>query len=189
MSYLGENIKMFRKKKGLTIKELSELCKSSISSISQIETGKRDATFKLILKIAQALELDASELVASPEKVKYEHHIEMAIKFDDFTVVIGTSRRSYSEFYTWGAVFDLSNGKLIDVLHYHTDANTITSNDFFKNILLPNILEQRLDVLINGLDISCNYNEMREHGLNWNDFKLLLSKFQKILNNDNRKKH
>lgn len=61
----------------------------------------------------------------------------MAIKFDDFTVVIGTSRRSYSEFYTWGAVFDLSNGKLIDVLHYHTDANTITSNDFLRIFYFP----------------------------------------------------
>lgn len=185
MSYLGENIKMVRKKKGLTIKQLSELCKSSVSSISQIETGKRDATFKLILKIAQALEIDVSELVASPEKVKHEHHIEMAIKFDDFTIVIGYSSRLNSETYSWGAVFDLSNEKLIDVLHFYPETYTITSNEFFKNILLPDILEQRLALLMNGLDISDTYDEVRENGFNWNNLKLLLVEFQKKLNNDN----
>ena len=139
-----------------------------------------------MLKIAQALEIDVSELVASPEKVKYEHHIEMGIKFGDYTIVIGSSNRSFSESYCWGGVFDLSSEKLIDILHFHPDTNTITSNDFFKNILLPDILEQRLALLMNCLDISVNYNEMRESGLNWNDFKLLLVEFQKKLNNDNR---
>ncbi len=185
MSYLGENVKRFRKKKGLTIKELSERCKSSVSTISQIETGKRDATFKVIFKIAEALEIDISELVSSPEKVKYEHHIEMAIKFDDFTIAIGSSNRRSSETYSWGAVFDLSNEKLIEVLHYRSDNNTITTNDFFKNILLPYILEQRLLLLINCIVISGTYNKMRKNGLNWNDFKLLLGEFQKKLNNKN----
>jgi transcriptional regulator with XRE-family HTH domain len=181
MSYLGENIKWFRKKKGLTIKELSELCNSGVSSISQIETGKRDATFKLILKIAQALEIDVSELVSSPEKIKYKHHIDMAIKFSDFTIAIGTSRRSSSEFYKWGAVFDLSNEKIIDVLHFYPDMNKIHSNDFFENILLPYISDQRLYLLMNSIDISNTYNEMREKGMKWNDFKILLAEFHKKL--------
>jgi transcriptional regulator with XRE-family HTH domain len=185
MSYLGENIKRFRRKKGLTIKELSVLCKSSVSSISQIETGKRDATFKVILKIAQALDLDVSELVATPERIKYKHLIEMSIQLDDFTIVIGSSSRSYSEPLSWGVVFDLSNGKLIDILHFHPDTNTITPNDFFKNILLPDIMEQRLTLLMNFFDISCTFNEIREHGLKWNVLKLLLVEFQNRLNKGN----
>jgi DNA-binding XRE family transcriptional regulator len=187
MSYIGENIKRYRKKKGLTIKELSELCKTSVSGISQIETGKRDVTFGLVLKIADALEMDISELVATTSKVPFEHHIGMGIIFDDFTLVTGYTTRTYTEFYSWGGVFDLSGKKIIDVLQFSSQTEMITIEDFFNKILIPYLSEQRLAILMECKNINGTYGDIKENGVTWDDFKSLLIEFQKKLNTEKQK--
>ncbi|QED46008.1 helix-turn-helix domain-containing protein [Cytobacillus dafuensis] len=183
MSYIGENIKRYRKKKGLTIKELSELCKTSISGISQIESGKRDVTFGLVLKIADALDMDISELVAAPDKVPFEHHIQMAINFEDFTIVMGHSSRTYAEFYSWGAVFDLSNEKVIEVLEFSSNTEIITITDFVNEILLSHISEQRLAILAGYININDTYEKIKENGVTWDDFKSLILEYHKTNTN------
>jgi XRE family transcriptional regulator of biofilm formation len=48
-------LKEFRKKKGLTIRELSEMSGVSKSHISKIENGESDPTFTVMCKLAAAL--------------------------------------------------------------------------------------------------------------------------------------
>jgi transcriptional regulator with XRE-family HTH domain len=179
VSYLGGNIKRLRKRKGLTIKELSELCNSSVSGISQIETGKRDVTFGLILKIANALEIDVSELVASPEKVPFEHKIGLSIKFSDYFLVIGYSTRTHSELYSWSAVFDLSEGRLIEVIHFNYQSEMIIQEDFINSILIPFITEQRILLLMKSFEINNSYDDIKGNGMDWNDLKFLLVELEK----------
>ncbi|WP_078543092.1 helix-turn-helix domain-containing protein [Litchfieldia alkalitelluris] len=180
MSYLGENVKKYRKLNGLTIKELAYLCKSSVSSISQIETGKRDATFKTILKISEALGIDISKLVESPDKVTYEHHIEVSISFSDYNMLMGFSDRAKdSELISWSIVIDLSNNTIIDVLYFNSHTHLLSSEDFFSSVLVPYLSHQRFAVLMDSLDINNKYIEFRKKGLGWDDFQLILMNIHK----------
>lgn len=63
-SILGENIKRFRIKLGLNIKELSDKAGVGSSTISQIETGKRKSLRSESLeKIAYALGISTNDLL------------------------------------------------------------------------------------------------------------------------------
>lgn len=53
---VGENIKKFRKEKGLTQKKLGEKCGIAESNIRKYENGKQNPKFETIQKIASALE-------------------------------------------------------------------------------------------------------------------------------------
>ena len=60
---IGTKIKKQRKKKGFSLKKLSELSGVSDSIISDIETGKvKNPGIMTILKIAKGLEVDIAEL-------------------------------------------------------------------------------------------------------------------------------
>ena len=60
MSYLGENVRKYRKLRNYSITELAERSNCSPATISQIENDKRDATFKMLLSIASALNIHIS---------------------------------------------------------------------------------------------------------------------------------
>lgn len=60
---VGENIKRFRRKQGLTQEKLAELSKIDSKSIIQIETGKRNPTLKTLRRIALALKVPLSKLM------------------------------------------------------------------------------------------------------------------------------
>lgn len=49
-----EKLKNFRKEKGLTQLQFAELCELSRTTITELETGKKKPTLKLIQKIANA---------------------------------------------------------------------------------------------------------------------------------------
>lgn len=53
----SEQLRTERKKLGLTVQQLSELCETSRSYITLIETGKRMPAKKLLPQIAKALKL------------------------------------------------------------------------------------------------------------------------------------
>ncbi len=62
---LGEKIKYFRKKKGLTIKELSELTNLSIGFISNIERNLNSPSVSNLQQICQVLDINLMEIIQS----------------------------------------------------------------------------------------------------------------------------
>lgn len=74
----GTKIKEIRKQKGLTQKQLGDLCGIADSNIRKYENGKQNPKIETLQKIATALECDLSDLMDSDE---YKlHNIELAIK-------------------------------------------------------------------------------------------------------------
>lgn len=57
MSFIGENIKSFRKSRGYTQAELAEKCNVATITIRQYENGKREPNSKMIHKLAVALDV------------------------------------------------------------------------------------------------------------------------------------
>jgi DNA-binding XRE family transcriptional regulator len=55
-------IRVFRDWRGLTVRQLGQAVGVSHAYISQIETGKRQGTFELMIKIARALRIDLDAL-------------------------------------------------------------------------------------------------------------------------------
>lgn len=74
----GAKIKEIRKQKGLTQKQLGDLCGMADSAIRRYENGNANPKIETLQKIATALECDLSDLMDSDE---YKlHNIELAIK-------------------------------------------------------------------------------------------------------------
>lgn len=59
----GIKVREFRKKKGLSQEDFSELIKRDPRTIVAIESGKRNPTLNTIYKIAQALGVKSSDLL------------------------------------------------------------------------------------------------------------------------------
>lgn len=61
---LSENIKKFRKKKGLSQDKLAKLADVTLTTLVKIESGVNDnPTIKTLKKIADVLEISLNELV------------------------------------------------------------------------------------------------------------------------------
>ena len=58
-----ENLKRLRKAKGLTQKELGDLCDVSESMIGLVENGNRKPSFELLLKLGEALDCSVDDLM------------------------------------------------------------------------------------------------------------------------------
>lgn len=61
---LGKRIKQLRIKQGLTQEKLAESAKIDYSYLNLIESGKRNPSIKVVVKIARALRVSLSELFA-----------------------------------------------------------------------------------------------------------------------------
>lgn len=57
------NIRKLRKEKGLTQKQLAKLVDVTESQISQIENGKRNPGFELLLKLGEVFDCDVDDIV------------------------------------------------------------------------------------------------------------------------------
>lgn len=60
---IGEKVKKLRKEQHLTQKELADLCNVSFSFISDIETGRRNASIETLTSISKALNVPLSSLL------------------------------------------------------------------------------------------------------------------------------
>ena len=67
-SAVGKTIKALRKEKGLSQDVLSGLAGIARTHLSMIESGSKQANFETLCKIASALNMRPSELVAVIEK-------------------------------------------------------------------------------------------------------------------------
>lgn len=74
--HVGKRIKMYRKKKGLTIDQLSTLINKSRATVSKYENGNISVDIETLLDISIALNIDVSQLVdfkwktPDPERIK-----------------------------------------------------------------------------------------------------------------------
>lgn len=92
-------IQEIRKKKGMTLKDVSEGTGFSISFLSQMERGKSPITLVSLKKIADVLEIPMKELFAEPE-VKEEF-----VRNNSARVLEGM-QRNYEEFSVLSGRFD-----------------------------------------------------------------------------------
>lgn len=67
-------LKSVRKARGLTLKELGRKCDISESALSQIENGKKNASFETMLKLAEELDTSIDYLLTGfdPTVHKYD---------------------------------------------------------------------------------------------------------------------
>lgn len=65
---VGKTIRKIRKEKGISQDVLSGLAGIARTHLTMIETGSKQANFETIWRIANALEMTPSELVAQIEK-------------------------------------------------------------------------------------------------------------------------
>lgn len=61
---LGKRIRMKRKERGWSIKRLAEKAGANEVYVGQLERGEKGMTVHMLLKIADGLNIDPSELVA-----------------------------------------------------------------------------------------------------------------------------
>lgn len=62
LTQLGSRIREIRKKKKMTLNDLAAKCEFEKASLSRIETGKTNLTFRSLHKISVALEVEVVEL-------------------------------------------------------------------------------------------------------------------------------
>ena len=63
LKLLGANIRRLREAKQLSLRDMSYACNIDNSKISKIEKGQVNITFTTILQIAEALEIQPSEIL------------------------------------------------------------------------------------------------------------------------------
>lgn len=97
-----ENMRKLRKAKGLKQKELAEMVGLSESAISQLESGKRFPSYETLLKIAEALDCESSDLLSSRSNRPF-----IADQFVSFPI-IGEVAAHYDHF----AEEDWTNGQI-----------------------------------------------------------------------------
>lgn len=65
---LGENIKRFRKERGLSQEKLAELANLHRTYVGGVERGERNISLLNLLHLANALEVSVADLVEGVEK-------------------------------------------------------------------------------------------------------------------------
>jgi transcriptional regulator with XRE-family HTH domain len=70
----GEKVRIIRKEKGLTLTELAERTRRSISLLSQIETGNINPSFSSMQTIAEALEINLGDIISDETGSEGEDH-------------------------------------------------------------------------------------------------------------------
>ena len=75
-NHVGQNLKAFRKKKNLTLSELSERCGLSVSYLSLLERDMNNPTLSSIQSICSALDVSLAELFSDDSKNRFVIHKE-----------------------------------------------------------------------------------------------------------------
>lgn len=84
---IGEKIKNIRKNKGITQKKLSELSNVHVSQLARYESGKSKPTLEIIIKIANALNVDVVEILSSSVDENSDDYISFVLS-DEFDKVV-----------------------------------------------------------------------------------------------------
>ena len=71
------NLRVFRRKEGLSQMKLAELCNTAPSYIGQIETGRKFPSMEMIDKIAEILRIEVYQLFRNNEKKSANTDVEI----------------------------------------------------------------------------------------------------------------
>lgn len=127
---LGKKIRQLRIENNLTMNELSKICKTSQSYISDLENGKiKDPSIIKIEKIAEALGTPVIELLNNDyDKAKYELEKGLSIGCDNLSKLVSSfensakeesvkSFRNLIEVLDWKAFTNISDDDIYDVVN------------------------------------------------------------------------
>lgn len=91
LKILGNNIRLYRNKKGFSQEELANLCgwntSNARSIISKIESGTNDVTSSKLKLIAESLDVSVCDLMDSPRAQKQSVSIELTKQIYDEKIV------------------------------------------------------------------------------------------------------
>lgn len=76
MESVSRKIREFRKAKGMTLKELSEITDLSVGFLSQVERGSSSLAITSLKKIADALQVEMADFFQKNIKIKYANKLE-----------------------------------------------------------------------------------------------------------------
>lgn len=76
MESVSRKIREFRKAKGMTLKELSEITDLSVGFLSQVERGSSSLAITSLKKIADALQVEMADFFQKDIKIKYANKLE-----------------------------------------------------------------------------------------------------------------
>lgn len=85
-----ENLKFYRKQKGITQEKLSEKCECATPTIGNMECGRQLPSFDMIVKIAAALDISPADLFlrdASKSQSQLQSTLQEIFK-DDIPAII-----------------------------------------------------------------------------------------------------
>lgn len=80
---MGQNIRLFRRSKGVTQEKLAEMVNVSGSYIGYLERGKKSPSIDLLIKIAGVLKVDPAILLTSNEKKTNQELKKLIILLSD----------------------------------------------------------------------------------------------------------
>lgn len=89
---LGEKIKNFRRVRGLTQEDLAKCVNRSKNHISKIEQGTANPPLSLLLEIAQALEIDPTELLGDSQNT-FSEALEINLNQELFKIKNSLNRQ------------------------------------------------------------------------------------------------
>lgn len=96
---LNEKIKTIRTQKNMTQKELAEKIGIAVNSVSRYETGERIPTYKMIEKIAQALNVSIEDLFNTTNSHNFKKTLvdlkELSTKEEELELQIYQTRRKF----------------------------------------------------------------------------------------------
>ena len=92
-----ENLKKFRKAKGLNQDQLAEIVGVSASAISQYENGRKTPSFETALKLAEALDCESADLVSKRGNINPAENKKTVTNDGDGDISFETLIRNASE--------------------------------------------------------------------------------------------
>jgi transcriptional regulator with XRE-family HTH domain len=147
-TYIGNKIRRIRKKRDLTLKDLSKLSNCSINYLSQVERGLSSPTWETLMKLTSAFGLDLVDFLV-------ENNIE-----ESPIVIRRLQRKTFSvniSGCTYEVLSDVDNQHIQDAFLIRLEPGVSTNKIPYahsrpgKEFLY--ILSGRLDLVINGKKI------------------------------------
>lgn len=65
---VGENIRALRKKRGITLEQLSEKLEKSVTHLNLIELGNRKVSMGMLFQLMELFDVDANDILGIPVK-------------------------------------------------------------------------------------------------------------------------
>lgn len=141
---VSENLKRIRKEKGLTQKQLGELCSPPIaeSTIRRYELGKLNPKLETVQKIADALQVEFTQILAIDDDEDFDKdlkdigHLAKLADSDTFSLLKALSRIDKTMrklgFSNINEVFETTTGSPLGFFAPDSDFSSLTDDDLHE---------------------------------------------------------